>query len=449
MDDVTGNGVGDLLIARQNYSPAGRPGAGALTIVVGGQALRDHAATLASLDLRAPPAAVTLLTLVGAQAVDRLGIWMRTGDVTGDGIADIVVGADQEDDAGETDRGAAYLVRGGAHLATTSTIDLAGFGATPLAGHVVRVLPPVGANEFHFGATCQIADLDGNGRGEVLVAAALARAGAALPALGAPLGSAHFAGGSPRGTVYIAWDDTFAVNPWPAGLTLRAGGAAGTWTTIHGRVGNVRFGKELLGGDDYDHDRSADLFIGDLVGDGTPAQDRPGSGLGHVIFRAASLKGLAFGLDAPPAGLVISTFLGGAAGDISADTAASGDFDGDGIADLAFSSPHADPLGRGDAGVLYVFHGQGVPWPSLLDLADLASLAGVRITEVLGAHGAQGADAGDTLCYSAAAGHVDADGRLDIITNEMQGNGLGPGTEDVGNLIILGGALVAGRAGSP
>jgi hypothetical protein len=58
MDDVTGDGLGDLLIARQNFTPdPARIGAGALTIVVGDMALRTHAATLQSLDLRAPPVA--------------------------------------------------------------------------------------------------------------------------------------------------------------------------------------------------------------------------------------------------------------------------------------------------------------------------------------------------------------------------------------------------------
>src|SRR5690606_27430878 len=40
MDDVTGDGLGDLIICRQNYSPGGsRTGAGALTLLPGGAAL--------------------------------------------------------------------------------------------------------------------------------------------------------------------------------------------------------------------------------------------------------------------------------------------------------------------------------------------------------------------------------------------------------------------------
>jgi len=56
-----------------------------------------------------------------------------------------------------------------------------------------------------------------------------------------------------------------------------------------------------------------------------------------------------------------------------------------------------------------------------------------------GANGAAPGDAGDTLSYSAASGDVDGDGRIDLITNEMVGNGIA-GQVDVGNLIVLSGA---------
>ena len=46
------------------------------------------------------------------------------------------------------------------------------------------------------------------------------------------------------------------------------------------------------------------------------------------------------------------------------------------------------------------------------------------------------------VCYSAAAGDLDQDGRIDIITNEMTGDGSGGTPVDVGNLILLSGALL-------
>ena len=452
MDDVTGDGLADLLVARQNYTHTpddpDRTGAGALTILVGGGAVRSFAETAAGLsehlDLAAPPpATLALATFVGAAAFDRLGIWVRTGDVTGDGVADIAVGADQASDLGVSHHGAVYLIRGGAQLAATQTIDLAEFGAGALDGHVARVDQPSGSGHFHFGGTCQIADLDGNGRAELLAAAALNRASAGILAHMAPSGSAHASGGSPDGTVYVGWDDNFTAIPWPTGYRFSIDAAPGSQSVIDGGACNISFGEELLGGLDYDHDDAPDLFVGDLAGD-CSGQGRAFSGVGHVLYGASSLKGLVFDLDAPPPSLVTATFLGGAAGHIAADTAAHGDFDGDGRDDLASCSPRASPLGRIWAGTVHVFFGRPGPWPATVDLAPgLPRPPGLRSADVHGAEGTVGADAGDTLCYSAAAGHVDGDGRIDLIINEMLGDGLLPAAEDTGNLIVLSGAIFA------
>lgn len=446
MDDVTGDGIGDVLIGRQNYSAPGRIGAGALTIIAGGADLRAHAATLSYFDLAAPPAAATVTTLIGANAFDRLGIWMRTGDVTGDGIADIVVGADQQANAGETHAGVVYVIRGGSHLAVTQTIDLAGFGSTALVGHLARITPPAESPHHHFGGTVEIADLDGNDRADVLVATALNRAGATRDPAGAP-GTAHGIGGSSNGSVYIIWDDNFPAGIWSAGFTLAAAALPGTRTLIHGTTRNVSFGEEMLGGGDYDGDGNADLFVGDLAADGTMALSRPFSGIGHVLYHAASWKGLTFTLDMPPASLEMATFLGAATGNILGDTAMRGDYDGDGFDDLAFSAPHGAPLGRARAGIVYVLFGRPSPWPASVDLhpSSIPPPATLRMAAVYGALGTVGGDAGDTLAYSGASGDIDGDRRPDLIVNEMQGNGVDAAAEDVGNLIIISGRRIAGQ----
>jgi len=447
LDDVTGDGLGDLLIARQNHTPAVlRPGAGALSILVGGAALRTLAESDVAIDLAAPPPEVAILTLVGGHPLGRLGIWVRTGDVTGDGVADLVVGADQEESGGAFHAGSAYVVRGGAHLAVDQTVDLVEFGATALAGHVARLLPPPGSGEDHFGATVQIADLDGGGLGDVLVAAALNRAGAGLPAAGQPGFSAHSSGGTAVGTLYVAWDDNFVGDPWPAGFSFEMQDPPGAKTIIAGGAGNVAFGEEVIGGFDWDSDGAPDLFVGDIVGDGTAGSTRPRSGVGHVFYDAGTLRGLLFDLDAAPAEVAMTRFVGGSAGDISSDTAAAGDFDGDGIADLAIASPHASPLARDGAGVIHVFFGRDGRWPATVDLAPgaLPSPDAARVAWVLGANGAAPNDIGDTLAYSAAVADLDDDGRSELVTNEMLGNGVASRDVDAGNLIVLSGARLAG-----
>ncbi len=438
IDDVTGDGIADLLVGRQNYSPGllGRVGAGALSVIVGGSEVRSFAAGLQFLDLREPPAELTIFTIIGRDRGDRFGMWMRTGDVDGDGIADIVVAADQEDEAGEFvsfNSGAVYVIRGGDHLRASSQIEL---DDPALQGHIRRILPPAGSGRYHTGATCLIADLDGNGRGEVLAAAALNRGGAAIQPAGGTTSQAS--GGSANGTVYIAWDDNFPAQPWD-GADLDFSNLPGTHSIIDGAVANVIFGEEMVGGLDFDGDQVNDLFVGDF---GVP----PGfTGVGYVLYNAPAMKSQEFTLGALPKGVRLTSIRGTGAGAISSDTAAVGDFDGDGLGDVAVGSPHADPQGRNSAGAVHVLFGQQGGWPEFIDTGPgrLPSPDTVRITEIQGARGSAGSDRGDTLCYSASAGDLDGDGLTDLITNEMTGNGVAEETEDVGNLIVISGQLIS------
>ena len=451
MDDLTGEGRGDLLIGRQNHSLEFEPpvepraGCGALTIVVGSPEWRAQAARGTRLDLGSPPPGIKLITFLGPGNYDRLGIWFRTGDITGDGIADLVVGADEVDAEGRglgQNQGAAFVIRGGEHLLDCpDTVDLARLGQAEfpagLRGHVARIDAPAGADRFHLGATVQVGDLDGNGRAEVLLAATLNRVGAGLRLPGAPAGTGESAGGDRDGTVYIVWDENFPPGPWPDHYRFSVDAPLlGQYTSINGGMQATSFGEEILAGQDYSGDGFADLMIGDLAGD---PFDRNNAGRAYVIYNVGHLRGQVINLDSPPAGFVHTVVSGAVPRAIAGDTALHGDFDGDGCADLAIGSPHDEPEGRPDAGSMHVFYGQAGGWPGVIDLlpANLPGPAEMRIALVQGAHGKQGEDMGDILCYSGAAGDFNRDGRPDLIVNEMAGNGSGAVREDVGNLLVI------------
>ena len=112
MDDVTGDGIADIIICRQGLAFNARWAAGGVTVIKGGPELKAHAATLSFLNLGAIPTNISAVTFYGEDNFDRLGIWVRTGDIDGDGIADMVMGMDQDDTQGGN-AGAAYVVRGG------------------------------------------------------------------------------------------------------------------------------------------------------------------------------------------------------------------------------------------------------------------------------------------------------------------------------------------------
>ncbi len=173
-------------------------------------------------------------------------------------------------------------------------------------------------------------------------------------------------------------------------------------------------------------------------------------GVGYVFYEAALLRGLNFNIDTPPPGIQVSKVLGPRAGAIGSDTAAHGDFNNDGFDDLMIGNPLDNPLGRSRAGTLSVFLGQNSPWPAVVDTAPGAGQAGVSIFEIRGAHGSMpGGDSGDTLGYSASVGDLDGDSRIDIVANEMTGNGAGPNAIDNGNMLVISGALVPGGGGTP
>ena len=248
-----------------------------------------------------------MTTVYGAAAHDRFCVWARTGDVTGDGIADVLVAADQEDAFGEDHAGGAYLLLGGAHLAAGGTLDLANLAAPALSGKVAHIEAPAGFVDVHLGGTVLIADLDGNSRGEVLVAATLNRITQTLGPSG--FGSGDGQGGVPDGRVYILWDDSFAT-PWSAvfEFTVTARRRAVRSPPPGPDVARSNLGEDMLGGVDYDGDTEADLFVGDLTASdiGAPSV----SGIGWVFYDADSTKGLSIDLDAPPGSLSITKIRG-------------------------------------------------------------------------------------------------------------------------------------------
>lgn len=428
VDDIDGDGFDDAMIGAQQGDGPGnaRGGAGEVAIVWGHAAIGGRV-----IDLRTVTG-TAVTTVYGADAGDRLGVWVSAGDVDGDGTADAIFGADQRDgpDGQRFHAGATYVLYGGAALRQHTEIDLAE-RAVPYT-----VIDGID-QEDHSGCTVRGADLNGDGAAEVLIGAGLNRLSAAAGADGG-LGAHASAGGDGPdnlgnnvGEAYVVFG-TLGARPQAIDLRTPPVSTAIIWGVRSGDA----WGEELFGGD-FNGDGYGDVLVGALTADGLQPNSA-NSGQLALILGSVALEGARIRLDEPAAGV---TIFYGRRGSIAGDTAMFVDIDADGKQDLILGSPQAVPMARVNAGIVDIFFGTSTPLPATIDLNSPP----VAFTP----YHLVGAEAGDMLAYSMAPGDVDGDGVVDLIVNAMGADGLNnpPQLDRAGDAYVLSGPRVSEAAG--
>ena len=186
------------------------------------------------------------VVIYGARAHDTLGFALATGDLDGDGTDDLAMGARLAEGGGLTRAGVVYVLPGGD---LPAEIDLAS--------------PPDWVRAFHgassgdlLGSLVHIADVDGDGRNELLTSARLAG-----PADRARAGAVYIVSGLPD-----------------AGVASVVEAAS---TTVLGRSGGEGLGGNVLAAD-LDGDGRPDLVIVAENASG-PGDSRPGVGRVYII----------------------------------------------------------------------------------------------------------------------------------------------------------------------
>jgi len=429
--DVDGDGFADAILGAQ-YGDGlnnGRLESGEVAIVWGGRQLGGQV-----IDLNAPPpGAVTFV--YGAEAGDRLGVWVSAGDVDGDGTRDAILGADLADGPDNTrpHAGETFVVYGGAALRARAAVDLAApeVAVTRIFG--IDVLD-------QSGATVRGLDVDRDGVDDVLIGAGLNRLSAQSDAMGGLSGFGFAGGDGPTdacapecniGEAYVVYG---ARGARPATVDLAAPPAS--TTVVYGIDNADAWGEELWAGD-VDGDGSGDLAIGALTADG-PGNARATAGeLALIRGGATGLRGAVIDLSQPRDDVTL--FFGSRRGAIAGDTAMMLDLDGDGVDDLVIASPSDQPFGRVSAGIVDIFFGGAGPWPATVDLAAVpAELPHLRIA---------GASGGDQLAYSMSLGDVNGDGLTDLILNAMGADGFEDGVPTAGDAYVLDAVTLSRAAG--
>jgi len=274
----------------------------------------------------------------GAAAGDAASAVARLPDLTGDGRAELAVGASGANPGGRSDAGSVYVVPG---RAGSVPVDLA------LAGSYRQRVDGAAAADFAGAAVASAADPDGDGRPELLVGAT-----GADPAGRAGAGSVYVIAAEAEGEVDLA---------------------AGQGWRIDGPGAADQIGSALAGGRDVNADGRHDILVGNALDD---RNGRTRSGAGYVLY----------GGGRPPVTDLAVSVSGGFRMDGSssderagAAVALSRDVNGDGRGDALMGAPRADRGGRWDAGTTWAlfFRDAQLSYPDVIEATVTYSLEAV------------------------------------------------------------------------
>ena len=313
--------------------------------------------------------------LNGATAFDNAGRSVSTaGDVNGDGIDDLIIGADRFDANGE-DSGRSYVVFGSAsgfpNPFELSSLD--GSNGFALDG---------AAGERSGDRVSAAGDINGDGIGDLIVAASRASANGGL-----------------SGRCYVVFGSN---GGFPSTLDLSTLDGTNGFVLI-GEAPLDRFGISVSEAGDINDDGFDDLIIGAHLAD---PSGTPGGGRSYVLFGSDTAFASPFDLTTLDGtnGFVLN---GAAEFDQSGYSVSSaGDINGDGIDDLLIGALRVDANGD-DSGRSYVVFGTSAGFPAAIELMTLNGTNGFALNGE--------ADDDRSGRAVAAAGDFNSDGIDDLL----------------------------------
>ena len=473
LGDVNGDGFADFIVGAYRADSSGRTDSGEAYVFFGKASGLPSDFNL-NLDVGANGIPDLLengggFRISGDASYDNLGYSVSSaGDVNGDGLADILVGAYLADTtAGGYDAGETYVIFGSRSL--LGNYDLSADAGLIAGSNASNGVPDVleggrglringVANYDHSGWSVRSAgDFNGDGFDDLIIGADY---GDSLVAT--DVGESYLIYGKASGlpaNLDLATDSgilggSIANNDIPDYLETGGG------IRISGDDVSDHSGYSVSSAGDINGDGFADLLIGALYPDTTGGTD---AGEVYLIFGKASGLQVDFNLNDDTgslAGSIASNAIPDAleggrgirfSGDDAYDylgyaLAAGGDFNGDGFDDFLLSAYAADPAGGGDAGEVYLIFGKASGWTQEINLNnDNGSLPGSvsanGVADFLDAGGGfrlLGDDNSDYTGVSvSSAGDVNGDGLDDLIVGAHGGDTNG-GTDAGVSYVLFG-----------
>jgi len=371
--DFNNDGIDDLLIG----APGGSGGAGTAYIVFGKDTPFSDTIDLDSLGTDG-------VKIVGESIGDYLGTVANLGDVNGDGIDDIAVGAYSKEVNGEVQAGATYVILG-QDTPFSNTIDVANLGAS---GYTIT---GASANDWSGVSVSGAGDFNGDGIGDLIIGAA--QWPALLP-----------------GEAYVVFG-----SETPGDIDLGDLGSGGV--EINGATGALQTGRSVSGVGDVNGDGFDDVLVGaPEFGDG---------GAAYLIY-GSDTPSASVDLTTPNSAFVtfMSDFF---FDDVGTSVTGLGDINQDGYADLMIGAQNDLAVGN-RGGASYVILGND-SLPSTVDLGNMETIG----FEIYGEFN------GDAAGLSvSAAGDIDGDGIGDLL---LGAPGNDEGGKDAGAAYVVYGEL--------